>query len=214
MTLCLHKWVWNHVTSPIHILGNRTYLLSSEWKDYRFTWIIHITVGIIHSLWTRFPETSNFFLFFFLPPSLTLLLLLLLFFPFLLRSLSLPHPIVFILSLWDDEWSYMEIITKMSPHLCNWGTAPISWASSWLSGKESTCQCRSHRRHGFDPWVGKNPWRRNGNSLQCSCWDNSMDKSRAHPFNVLKFHNNQRHAHMPLGHCLPKEVIASQFPHK
>ena len=27
----------------------------------------------------------------------------------------------------------------------------------WLSGKESTCQCR---RPGFDPWVGKIPWRR------------------------------------------------------
>ena len=25
----------------------------------------------------------------------------------------------------------------------------------WLSGKDSACQCRSHRRHGFDPWVGK-----------------------------------------------------------
>ena len=29
-----------------------------------------------------------------------------------------------------------------------------------LCGKESACQCRSHRRHGFDPWVGKIPWRR------------------------------------------------------
>ena len=27
----------------------------------------------------------------------------------------------------------------------------------WLSGKESACQCS---RHGFDPWVGKIPWRR------------------------------------------------------
>ena len=27
----------------------------------------------------------------------------------------------------------------------------------WLSGKESTCQCR---RYGLDPWVGKIPWRR------------------------------------------------------
>ena len=27
----------------------------------------------------------------------------------------------------------------------------------WFSGKESTCQCR---RRGFDPWVGKMPWRR------------------------------------------------------
>ena len=27
----------------------------------------------------------------------------------------------------------------------------------WLCGKESTCQCR---RCGFDPWIGKIPWRR------------------------------------------------------
>ena len=27
--------------------------------------------------------------------------------------------------------------------------------------KESTCQCRKHKRqrHGFDPWIGKIPWR-------------------------------------------------------
>ena len=30
----------------------------------------------------------------------------------------------------------------------------------WLSGKESACQCRRHKRCGFDPWVGKIPWRR------------------------------------------------------
>ena len=30
----------------------------------------------------------------------------------------------------------------------------------WLSGKESACQCRRRRRRGFDPWVGKIPWRR------------------------------------------------------
>ena len=28
------------------------------------------------------------------------------------------------------------------------------------SGEESTCQCRTYKRHGFDPWVGKIPWRR------------------------------------------------------
>ena len=30
----------------------------------------------------------------------------------------------------------------------------------WLSGKESICQCRRHKRHRFDPWVGKIPQRR------------------------------------------------------
>ena len=27
-------------------------------------------------------------------------------------------------------------------------------------GKESSCQCRRHKRHGFDPWIRKIPWRR------------------------------------------------------
>ena len=26
--------------------------------------------------------------------------------------------------------------------------------------KELTCQCRRHKGRGFDPWVGKIPWRR------------------------------------------------------
>ena len=30
----------------------------------------------------------------------------------------------------------------------------------WLSGKESTCQCRRHQRCTFDPWVRKIPWSR------------------------------------------------------
>ena len=30
----------------------------------------------------------------------------------------------------------------------------------WLSGQESTCQCRSRRRHRFNPWVRKIPWKR------------------------------------------------------
>ena len=29
-----------------------------------------------------------------------------------------------------------------------------------LSSKESACQCRSHQRCSFDPWVRKLPWRR------------------------------------------------------
>ena len=41
----------------------------------------------------------------------------------------------------------------------------------WLSGKETTCQCRRHR---FDPWVGKIPGEGNGNSLQFSCLGSPM----------------------------------------
>ena len=34
---------------------------------------------------------------------------------------------------------------------------PVWELPRWLSGKESACQSR---RHGFDPWVEKIPWRR------------------------------------------------------
>ena len=30
----------------------------------------------------------------------------------------------------------------------------------WLGGKVFTCQCRRCRKWGFDPWIGKIPWRR------------------------------------------------------
>ena len=32
----------------------------------------------------------------------------------------------------------------------------------WLGGKESVLQCRRHRKHGFDPGIGKILWRRKG----------------------------------------------------
>ena len=33
-------------------------------------------------------------------------------------------------------------------------------APGGINGKEPTWQCRTCKRHGFDPWVGKIPWRR------------------------------------------------------
>ena len=36
----------------------------------------------------------------------------------------------------------------------------LSRLPRWHSGKGSACQCRRYRRLGFNPWVGKIPWRR------------------------------------------------------
>ena len=36
------------------------------------------------------------------------------------------------------------------------------------AGKESTCQCRRHKRHGFKPWVRKISWRRKWQSTPVS----------------------------------------------
>ena len=42
--------------------------------------------------------------------------------------------------------------------------------------KESTCWCRSCRRHMFDLWVWKIPCSRNGNPFQYSCLGIPMDR--------------------------------------
>ena len=47
------------------------------------------------------------------------------------------------------------------------------WASMVAHGKESICQCR---KCGFDPWIGKIPWRKKRNPLQYSCLGNPMDR--------------------------------------
>ena len=43
-----------------------------------------------------------------------------------------------------------------------------------LSGKESVCQGRRHRKHGFGPGVGIFTGRGNGNLPQYSCLENLM----------------------------------------
>ena len=70
---------------------------------------------------------------------------------------------------WEKHYFSSLIIPKVSS-LIFWQSfqmETLSYAHSndylksglpmWLSGKESTCQCR---RPGFNPWGGKIPWRR------------------------------------------------------
>ena len=58
---------------------------------------------------------------------------------------------------WTEEPGRLQSIglqlgtTEVTQHACN------TWLPRWFSGKEVTCQCRSHRRFGFDPWVRKIP---------------------------------------------------------
>ena len=43
------------------------------------------------------------------------------------------------------------------------------------SDKEPTCQCRRHKRHKYDPWLGKTPQRRQWYPPQHSWLENTMD---------------------------------------
>ena len=44
------------------------------------------------------------------------------------------------------------------------------------SDKEATYQCRRHKSHGFDPWIGKIPWKRAKQPTAYSCLENPMDR--------------------------------------
>ena len=46
-----------------------------------------------------------------------------------------------------------------------WGLGPVDWSTGWgfpggAGGKEPVCQCRRCTRRGYDPRVGKIPWRK------------------------------------------------------
>ena len=64
----------------------------------------------------------------------------------------------------------------------DWGDLAAAAAACYTiypgstSGKEPACQCRRHKRHRFDPWVGKIPGGGHGNPLQYSCLENPMDR--------------------------------------
>jgi len=55
-----------------------------------------------------------------------------------------------------SPWGHKESNTtkRLSLH-CN---SPVGLPSG-ANGKEPAYQCRRHKRLGFDPWVGKIPWR-------------------------------------------------------
>ena len=56
---------------------------------------------------------------------------------------------------------------------------PVSVSKGFPSGsavKDQSVMQKTHRRHGFDPWVGRSLGERSDNPHQCSCLGNPMDR--------------------------------------
>ena len=70
----------------------------------------------------------------------------------------------------EVSWLYLQL------GWVYWVLAPMMGFPGDSSGKEAACQCRRHKRHGLDPWVGKIPGEENGNLLQYFCLENPMDR--------------------------------------
>ena len=68
-----------------------------------------------------------------------------------------------------NSWSLPKFMSLS--FYTDWHTFP-----GGASGKEPVFQCRRHKRCGYNPWDGKTPGVGNGNPLQYSCLENSMDR--------------------------------------
>ena len=83
---------------------------------------------------------------------------------FNLGSTILPLAIILSLSLVSIKWKYShlsEVLWRMSKleKTCHYVRKSLGFLGG-ASGKELTCQGRRHRRQGFNPRVGKIPWKR------------------------------------------------------
>ena len=89
------------------------------------------------------------------------------------------------------RWLWVETWTMWAMWMCTWGKSRFQ-AEGMASAKALRQQrvwgtarrvvfgesriCLQCRRPGFDPWVGKIPWRKHGNPLQDSCLGNPMHR--------------------------------------
>ena len=82
--------------------------------------------------------------------------------PWAVHKLAVYHVIAELIVLY---FSFLKLINSNQERglsLKNsWQIFIVIWGfPGGTSGKESTCQCRRCKRYGFNPWVGKIPWRR------------------------------------------------------
>ena len=86
----------------------------------------------------------------------------------------------------------------------------------WLTGKEPTCQCGRHRRRGFDPWVGKSPWRKKWQPTP-AFWPGEFQGQRmgyspcsCKKLDVTEHARSQRRVYMICIHGLNEEIKSTR----
>ena len=58
------------------------------------------------------------------------------------------------------KWEFNQHL--LNEFYCNFCFSCAIHGASWVAlvVKKPACKCRRNKRHRFDPWVGKIPWRR------------------------------------------------------
>ena len=99
------------------------------------------------------------------------------------------------------------------PHRAFYLVGNTTWMGfpDGTGGKKPTCQCRRCKRLGFNPWVGKIPWRRAwqltpvflpGESHERGAW-----QATVHRVQKSQTHLKQLSTHAPSGHNVFLVVI-------
>ena len=70
-------------------------------------------------------------------------------------------------SRWESRWSLWTISSR---------NGYLKGAFQVALWQRISLPCRRHKRHRFDSWVGKIPWRRHGYPRQYSCLENPTDR--------------------------------------
>ena len=73
------------------------------------------------------------------------------------------------------QFKYFSEFLKLAVILAGY---PLWGLPTWCSGKEPTCPCRRHKRHGFNPWVRKITWSRKWQPTQCKSLEKPMGRDR------------------------------------
>ena len=76
--------------------------------------------------------------------------------------------------MWDTSWSDTNLPLPLLFRLQSCFVSLFTLIYD-RSSEELVCQCKRHKRCGFDSWVGI-PGGGNGNPLQSSCLENPMDR--------------------------------------
>ena len=77
-------------------------------------------------------------------------------------------------------WTMVRGFTKSQTRLRD-----FHFSSGDSSGKELTCQCRRLKRHSFNPWIAKIPWRRAWRPTSVLLPENPLDKGACWAINYV-----------------------------